>query len=92
MNEPPDMNVAALRIVLPVVVLALGVLVWDLVVRLNDIAALHPAGAGLVLRRSSPTGRSCGVAARDAEDHVRRACCWRCRRRRARRCCSISRG
>jgi len=43
------MNERALRIVLPVVVLALGVLLWHLVVRLNDIPPYILPGPGLVL-------------------------------------------
>jgi len=38
----------ALRIVLPIALLALGVLVWDLVVRLNDIPPYVLPGPGLV--------------------------------------------
>jgi NitT/TauT family transport system permease protein len=41
-------NERALRIVLPVVVLALGVLLWELVVRLNDIPPYILPGPGLV--------------------------------------------
>lgn len=37
-----------LRFALPVVTLALGVLIWDLVVRLNDIPAYQLPGPGLV--------------------------------------------
>jgi NitT/TauT family transport system permease protein len=43
------MNERALRIVLPVVILALGVLLWDLVVRLNNIPPYILPGPGLVL-------------------------------------------
>jgi NitT/TauT family transport system permease protein len=43
------MSERALRIVLPAVVLALGVLVWDLVVRINAIPPYVLPGPGLVL-------------------------------------------
>lgn len=43
------MSERALRIVLPAVVLALGVLIWDLVVRLNDIPPYVLPGPVLVL-------------------------------------------
>ncbi len=43
------MSERALRIMLPLVVLALGVLVWDLVVRLNGIPPYILPGPGLVL-------------------------------------------
>ncbi len=43
------MNERALRIVLPVVVLALGVLLWDLVVRLNSLPPYILPGPQLVL-------------------------------------------
>src|SRR5712692_7144895 len=43
------MNERALRILLPVAVLALGVLVWHLVVRLNDLPPYILPGPGLVL-------------------------------------------
>ena len=44
------MNERALRIVLPLIVLALGVLVWDLVVRLNNLPPYILPGPGLVVR------------------------------------------
>ena len=40
----------ALRVLLPIAVLALGVLVWDLVVRINGIPPYVLPGPVLVLR------------------------------------------
>jgi NitT/TauT family transport system permease protein len=39
-----------LRVVLPIAVLALGIVVWDLIVRLNDIPPYQLPGPGLVFR------------------------------------------
>jgi NitT/TauT family transport system permease protein len=49
-NEPrePGRRDTVLRIALPVVVLALGVVVWDLAVRLTDTPAYQVPGPGLV--------------------------------------------
>jgi len=53
MSETPhhvnNLREQVLRVVLPVVVLALGVLVWDLVVRANDIPPYVLPGPGLVV-------------------------------------------
>ena len=43
------MNERALRIVLPLAVLVLGVLAWDLTVRVNDIPPYVLPGPGLVI-------------------------------------------
>jgi len=48
MNEPATSG-RALRVLAPVAVLALGVLAWDLIVRLNGIAPYVLPGPGLVL-------------------------------------------
>jgi NitT/TauT family transport system permease protein len=50
-REPPEpgRREGVLRIALPIAVLALGVLAWDLVVRLNDIPPYILPGPGLVL-------------------------------------------
>ena len=51
-----------LRIVLPVAVLALSVVAWDLVVRLNNIPPYILPGPGLVRQHAvCPTGR-CSAA------------------------------
>ena len=44
-----DLRAQGLRALLPVIVLALGVLAWDLVVRLNDLPPYVLPGPGLVL-------------------------------------------
>ena len=48
-----------LRVLLPIAVLALGVLVWDLVVRLRRFRPTCCRARAGVRRRWSPTGRSC---------------------------------
>ena len=52
------------RIALPVATLALGILAWDLVVRIERIPALHPARSGpgggdAGVRLAAPYGRRC---------------------------------
>ena len=78
---------------LPAVALALGVLVWDLVVRINDLPPYILPGPGLVLSTLvADWADPVDVAARDARDHSRRACARGGRRRGPRDRCSTSRG
>ena len=49
MSDADDTRERVLRIAAPAVLLALGILVWDLVVRINDIPPYILPGPGLVL-------------------------------------------
>ena len=48
--QPGDGNARLMRILLPIVVLAAGLIVWDLVVRLNGLPPYVLPGPGLVLK------------------------------------------
>src|SRR5262249_35474478 len=48
-----------LRVLLPIAVLALGVVLWELVVRVGDIPPYVLPGPRLVFSTLSPTGRCC---------------------------------
>ena len=64
------MNERALRILAPAGVLALSLLVWDLVVRINGIPPYILPGPGLVLSTLvSDWAHPVVVAARDPRDH-----------------------
>ena len=87
------MNERALRILAPAGVLALSLLVWDLVVRINGIPPYILPGPGLVLSTLvSDWAHPVVVAARDARNHGGGASRSRSSAASGLRSCSTSRG
>src|SRR6516162_8478898 len=74
-----------LRVLLPIAVLALGVVVWELVVRVGDTALRAAEPAPRLFHPDLRPGGAVGFPPRHAHDHARGFSARGRRRRRARR-------